>query len=393
MSYVAPGIDASGIHVPEYQDIKERLETAFRRIFGEDLYLGPDSQDGQMIAEFADLFDDVCSVAVDVFASRNPDYATGAALDYLLPLNGLRRLMSTYSTATVTASGLEGTVIPAGSLIQDADGRQWATNAEATIGSGGTVSIGVTCTQPGAFSAIAGSITRIMSPTAGWTSVTNASDAVTGRNTETDAEAHERRNASVSNGALSMIETVKGTLLMLSGVTKVRVYENKTGSTDANSIPANSLCAVVQGGDNTAIAQAIFRKKGPGCGTYGGTSVTVKDVYDQDNTISFSRPTDKAIAVDITIKRLGGFSDGMVDQIKANVKAYIESLGIGEDLNVGLLWACVLSVNTDMSNPVCTPVSVEAGISGGTMKTDAVTIAYNENMTCATADISVTDAT
>lgn len=390
MPYVSPGIDEHGIHVPEYQEIKERLNTEFRRIFGDDLYLGSDSQDGQMIAEIADLCDDICALAVDVYASRNPDYATGVSLDYLLPLNGIRRLLATYSTAVITASGTAGTVIPAGSLVQDSEGRQWATNVEATIPNGGAVTISVTCTIPGAINAAAGSITQIMSPTAGWISVTNAADATAGRDRETDAEAHARRIASVANGALSLIESMKGVLLTLEGVTKVRVYENKESSTDANGITANSVCAVVQNGDSQDIAEAVFKKKGPGCGTYGNTTVTVKDVYGQDNTVKFSRPTNKAIVVEITVKRLDGFSDGITDQIKTNVKNYIESMGIGNDLNVGMLWSCILSVNADLSSPVCTPVSVSAGISGSTLATDVVSIEYADNMTCDTTDITVT---
>ena len=163
MSYVAPGIDENGIHVPEYEDTKQRLLSKFREIFGDDLYLGEDTQDYQMIAEIADLHDDICSLAVDLWASRNPDFATGASLDYLLPLNGIRRLLSTYSTVTITASGTPGTVIPAGSLAQDIDGRQWATNSEATIPVGGSVNIPATCTVPGAVNAMPGAISQIMS--------------------------------------------------------------------------------------------------------------------------------------------------------------------------------------------------------------------------------------
>ena len=60
---------------------------------------------------------------------------------------------------------------------------------------------------------------------------------------------------------------------------------------------------------------------------------------------------------------------------------------------MGMLWSCVLSVNTDMRNPVCTPVTIEAGISGQTLKTDTVTIAYNENMICGLSNITVTKDT
>lgn len=390
MAYVAPGIDENGIHVPEYEDTKQRLLDKFRAIFGDDLYLGEDTQDYQMIAEIADVHDDICSLAVELYASRNPDFATGVSLDYMLPLNGIRRLLPTFSTVVLTASGTPGTVISAGSLAQDVDGRQWATDAEATIPASGSVDIPATCTVSGAIHAVPGAISQIMSPTAGWIAVSNADDAVPGRNRETDAEAHARRNASVSNRALSLVEAIKGVILTLEGVTKARVYENKEHTTDANGITPNSVCAVVQNGNSQEIAEAIFNSKGPGCGTYGNTTVIVKDVYEQDNSIKFSRPADKAIAVNITVKRLDGFSDGVTDHIKANVKAFIDALEIGTALNVGLLYSCVLAVNDGLNSPICAPVYIAAGVKGGTMQTDVVPAAYADNMTCATADVTVT---
>ncbi len=38
--YFKPIIDADGLKVPDYVDIREYLVAEFKRIFGEDLYLG-----------------------------------------------------------------------------------------------------------------------------------------------------------------------------------------------------------------------------------------------------------------------------------------------------------------------------------------------------------------
>lgn len=390
MAYQAPRIDGSGIFVPEYADIRDRLIAQFKLIFGEDQYLGEDTQDYQMIAEFADLMDDVGAVLAQDYASHNPDLASGLSLDYLMALNGLRRMTATQSTAVVTASGVEGTLIPAGSIVMDANGNQWATDADATIGSGGSVTIQVTAVNAGHISADAGSISRIMTPTAGWISVTNEAAATAGRDTETDAEARERRAASVSNTGMSMLETILGTVRSLNGVQKARLYENDTASTNADGIPAHSICAVVLGGDNQEIAEAVFKKKSLGCGTYGSQTVTVTDVFGNDYSVKFSRPVETAISVQLTIKTFSGYSSDTADEIKENIKAYIESLGIGASLNVGMLWASVLAVNPDTAHPICTPVSVQAKKSGGSYQTATVEIDYNAMMTCSLSDISIT---
>ena len=390
MAYTAPGIDANGFHAPEYEDILQRLLARFREIFGDDLYLGPDTQDYQACAEFADLYDDIGAALAEVYASKNPDLATGLSLDYLLPLNGLRRLLATHSTAVVTASGTEGTTIPAGSLMMDANGNLWATDNDATIPAAGSVSINATAVEAGHINAEIGGISKIMSPTAGWISVTNAAAAVAGRNVETDAEAHERRSASVSNNGRGMMETIIGHLRQLPGVKKARVYENDAGSTDANGVPSHSLCAVVLGGENDAIAKAVFAKKSPGCGTYGNTTVTVQDIFENSYSIKFSRPSTARIYVQMTIKTFDGYTDETANIIKKNIQEYIDSIQIGTDLNVGMLWSCVLAVNSDITKPICTPVSAQAKNGSGSYQSTTVAVAYDAVMSCALADITIT---
>lgn len=390
MAYQAPGIDASGIHVPEYTDIRDRLIATFKTIFGEDLYLGEDSQDYQMIAEFADLMDDVGAVLAQDYASHDPDLASGLSLDYLLALNGLRRMAATNSTAVVTASGTEGTLIRAGSIVMDANGNQWSTNADATIGSEGSVSIAVTAVEAGHISADAGSISKIMSPTAGWISVTNEEAANAGRDVETDGEARERRAASLSNTGMSMLEAIIGTVRSIAGVQKTRVYENDTSSTDGNGIPAHSICAVVLGGEDEEIATAIFKKKSPGCGTYGNNTETVQDIFGNNYSVKFSRPVETPIIVQMTVKTFSGYTSDVADAIKKNVKEYIESLQIGASLNVGMLWASVLAVNPDTAHPICTPVAIQAKTEDGSYQTATVEIDYDALMTCALSDITIT---
>ena len=53
MAYFAPYIDDAGLHVPTYADIRDDLVDDFKKIYGDDLYLGNDSQDYQMISAFA----------------------------------------------------------------------------------------------------------------------------------------------------------------------------------------------------------------------------------------------------------------------------------------------------------------------------------------------------
>ena len=91
MSYFAPYIDGTGVHMPTYEDRLEDLVTAYRNIFGVEAELSAAVPDYQFLSVFAKALDDVSALCLQAYNSRNPMYATGAALDLLLPQYGITR--------------------------------------------------------------------------------------------------------------------------------------------------------------------------------------------------------------------------------------------------------------------------------------------------------------
>ena len=91
MSYFAPYIDASGIHMPTYEDRLEDLSDAYRSIFGPEAELSASVPDYQLLSIFARALDDVSALCLQAYNSRNPQYASGQALDLLLPQYGISR--------------------------------------------------------------------------------------------------------------------------------------------------------------------------------------------------------------------------------------------------------------------------------------------------------------
>ena len=91
MSYFAPYIDGTGIHMPTYDDRLQALVSSYQSIFGLDTALDPNVPDYQLLSVFAKALDDTAALVLQAFNSRNPAYATGQALDLLLPQYGLTR--------------------------------------------------------------------------------------------------------------------------------------------------------------------------------------------------------------------------------------------------------------------------------------------------------------
>ncbi len=91
MSYFPPYIDGSGIHMPTYEERLDDLCSAYRLIFGQEAEMTPEVPDYQLLSVFAKALDDTSALVLQAYNSRNPAYASGQALDLLLPQYGIMR--------------------------------------------------------------------------------------------------------------------------------------------------------------------------------------------------------------------------------------------------------------------------------------------------------------
>lgn len=351
MAYFKPYVDATGIHVPSFTDIQDNLVSSAKSIFGQDIYLENDSQDMQYISTvsraISDCFDGI------VLASNNqaPQTAIGSALDTLGKLNGLQRLPATYSTVQITCIGEPNTVIPAG-VVKDTSGYMWDLPANCTIQQNGILSVTATCETVGAVLADIGTIQTIVTTQYGWYSVSNAAAATPGVALETDTGLRKRQSESVLLPSQTPLDGTTAAIQTISGVTRRKVYENDTASTDANGIPAHSVAAVVEGGDDTEVATAIANKKTMGCGTYGTTSITMPSQYSVGSAIKFSRPTESPIDVIVTILQLTSeYTQAVQNSMISNITSYLNGIDIGTAVQASSLYYPALSAMASQTGP------------------------------------------
>lgn len=272
-----------------------------------------------------------------VFQQFDPSKSVGAALSGLVELNGIRRQPATGSLVALQITGTSGTVVPQGSLVSDANNRyQWATLATVTIPSGGVVPVNAQNQTVGAIDAAAGTLTNIVTPVAGWTSVTNPSAAVAGRLEEKDSELRQRRSRSTAAPSAGPIESIYANLSNVEGVTYVRAYQNNTLATDSRGVPAKSVAAVVVGGDDLDIAYTLLARTGVTAQWFGSTTVSLFDAQDVEYQVKFSRPTPKPIYVKVQVRVTNPSVfpvDGLA-QIKNAILAYAAggapALGVDE---------------------------------------------------------------
>ena len=324
-------IDETGIHKPDYEEARTYFVEAFQGIFGQDIYVDPDSQDGQHLAILSSAVNDANAMAVEVYNSFSPSSGRGAGLSSTVKINGIRRRVASFSTVDLLITGQAGTTIADG-VATDSNGNRWALPASVTIPPDGDIVVTSTAKSLGAIAAAANTITTIGTPTRGWQTVTNPAVATPGAPVENDAQLRIRQSVSTAIPSLTVFEGTMGAVASIVGVSRYRGYENDADATDSDGIPGHTISLVVDGGDAQAIGEAIAAKKSPGTGTFGTTSVDVIDEYGVTRAIKFFRPTSVAIKAEITLTPRQGYSAAIAAQIKQSVVDYINAIRIGDDV-------------------------------------------------------------
>ncbi len=330
-------VDATGIHAPTFSDIQAFLIGQFQAIYGADIVVSNDSQDGQLIGIFALALAETNNACIAVYNSYSPSTSQGVGLSSMVKINGMQRHVPSNSTAPIQIIGSAGAVILNG-IVQDTPGNDWALPASIVIPPSGDVTVTATCQTSGAITASIGDISRIKTVTLGWQTASNTAPAAPGSPVENDAQLRVRQSTSTALPAQSVLSGIIGGVAGLPGVVAIKGYENDTNNTDAHGIPPHSISLVVQGGDAIQICQTILLKKTPGCYTYGSTRESVEDIYGLPHDIGFFIPVTVPVGVHISLKANPGYSTIVGAAISQAVADYINAMGSGEPVIYSKLW-------------------------------------------------------
>lgn len=327
-----------GLAIKTLDERLDEVKALLRANISDNLYLGTDSPQGQIVSILTEKIQAVAELLEEVHGSFDPSQATGNSLSALAALTGTFRRLATKGTVTLTVNLDGGKTLPAGSIAAVATDptNRWVTDADvvAPPGPAANYSAAATAETAGVYQALAGTITTIVTAVAGWNSVTNASDATEGQEEETDAELRSRRALEVSLGGSTSPESIQADISNITGIDSVLVYENEFWFA-SGGMPPHSIEAVIWDGAapavaNATIAQTIYESKPAGIQAYGSTVVTHTDDQGIGHQIGFSRATQINILVDIT---LVVDSDYVGDAaVQAAIAALVRGLDVGADV-------------------------------------------------------------
>jgi hypothetical protein len=308
----------SGVIVPDTSQIQSDVISEYESAFEDPtLNMNPETPQGTLgVTEIACRAAMVANNAA-VANQINPNQAAGIFLQAICALTGLTIPVSTPSTiAGVTVSGQPNTPLPAGSIaeLQDSEGNHtgifFETVEAVNFGLTGSTTVDFEAQEDGPTAAAPGQLKFVVSDVLGWETVYNAASAVPGDLAPSDVQLRQLRNntlagqgSSLDEAVISAVQKVPGVVINGVAFRQNILHTNQT----INGIPLlpNSIWVCVQGGDNTAVANAIRCAKSGGCnytGYQNSVTVNLTDPYSgQLCPVTFDRPSSVAIQVAITV--------------------------------------------------------------------------------------------
>ena len=305
----------TGTISPATADIRETVRDMFIAAFTKNglptLDTRAETPAGQLIDSLAAIIADKDAEILFLANQFNPLTASGQWQAALGQVYFLTPIQAAARTAQCTCYGFSGTVIPKGSIIQcTQDNTQWVSTEDAQIPSpGSSIDVQFQCMTMDLGAVGANTLTKIVTVTPGWDSVTNVASSSPGQAAESQKAFEKRRYNSVAINGRGSVSALYSALASITGVVDCVVLENNGSSAavmNGVSVPAHSVWITLVGGDGGEIAAAIYRNKDAGCGTSGGTTVTYTDTeLPMQPTYSYQicRPSYIDFGVIVTIRQ------------------------------------------------------------------------------------------
>ena len=346
-------INQNGFKADSFIEILTRLSTELKDIYGQDINLDQDTQDGQLLGINTTIISDLQDLALYIYNSMDTDFAEGVNLDKLLKLLARTRLPATKSTVDIKLTVNRDVIIPLTYTVSDSNGQEWQIAREQTFSSGMHL-VTFESVDFGAVTAEANTITQQVTIIHEIDNLTNPSSAIPGRDEESDQQLRERRNKILEVNSLSTVGSILGKILTLDNVIDCVVYENDTSVYDAEKdLNAHSLWIIVKGGEVEQITESIVKDKTGGTGLKGNIEDTYIENFIRKNgttreiyhTAKFDRPTEKEIYLKFNVKRRVSTQSIDTENIKNTLANKV--FNIAENVTVTELYATIYSASTN----------------------------------------------
>lgn len=297
-------ITSAGVQIANFPQIRAALIERYKSVYGEDIDLSTASADGVFVNDLALIINNICMSIQTFYGNMDVDNASGIYLDNLCKLSNITRKPATYSNASLTLTNENDFEVDVtnGMIFVDKSGTEWTYNGPTiTLAKNATETstIIVECSTPGPVKAEAGWIDQTLEVTNITVNQTKAANI--GSDEESDDELRNRRNQIAGAQGTTVVDSMIGSLLQISGIDDVLIYNNSTSEAqnadDTTSIPAHSIYVILrkQAGvviSNETIGTLIYEKLTPGISTTQTSKTDASQSYTYIPEVFGSKVTD-----------------------------------------------------------------------------------------------------
>ena len=328
----------AGFNRPTYDELLGAQLLRAKELFGDDIETDEKTALGKFIRlQVYDLA--IAYEALEgVYYANFPSTASGVSLDRLCVFKGIHRNSATCAVHKITLSAAAGTVIPEGFKFSTENGVEFVTHERITLSA--TAEITVYAAEPGSGGNVAnGAIAKIVNPENGIFEITNSLLVEAGADVESDYALRQRLTDTASQSGSGTADSIRSAVLAVDGVRGCQIIEDTTNHSFTCYVSAPT-------GKADDIAQAIFDKKpigivsSPGAEDFG----TAIDVNGESHQINFTFVDNTPIYIKIKVLVSSKFPLNGIDEIKNNLIAKTEKLGIGDDVIFSALYSCIYAV-------------------------------------------------
>lgn len=327
--------DDNGLAINTYEEILAEVQDDFRTSFGNAIATEVNSSAGQMQRLIAMREAQLHEALQALYQGMDGRLAEGVILDQRNSLLGIDREAARPAIVLGTATGTAATNIANGVRLMIAGYVFEVTNGPYVIGGGGTVAgVELTAQENGELdvSGVLGAWI-IVDNVVGFTSFNETSQPDLGRLLETDTEFRARAEVERYRRGSGPLAAIEASVSAIDAVTYVRAHHNiTTQPVDEYDVPYMAINVVVEGGDDTEVAQAIWNS-GPAGHLFYGTDESVQI---EQNEISFDRVDNVNLWVRATLTTSTAEDDAPDDLetlVEELLVAYTDAnWGIGTDV-------------------------------------------------------------
>lgn len=373
---------SAGMEVAEFVDIRDAVIKRYKEVYGTDIDLSTASADGVFVNDISLIINNILQVMKSLYSNFDVDTASGVYLDALCRLANVNRQPATKSTASIVVKSLltSGDPVTFGDLdmngnltnsitFVDKAGTEWVSSVSVTLGPGESAEIGVTCTEAGPVDAPAGWIAQTL--TVMNLSVTQPDDAIRGSTEETDTELRKRRAQSSGANGITVLESLVGALLEVTGIEDVSIYNNNTlaavSAKDGTSIAAHNMYVIIrqQKGlniDDATIGELIYNKLTPGIKTTPSTAASTNGEAKQyefipqmlgvtinylDQFVYWKKAVPIKPTITIKLKPTIYFTENEFETIAQEVYNYVNNIKLGDPIDADRIFIAALEADPE----------------------------------------------